>query len=208
MEIYKLGRLVAQKPGPASGSAAGQGSPKPPEPEFEPQRYGNVWMREKVGAVERLVLGPARDQCGLIIDLARPLAEPFGLMYVALYPHFGHPRGRYKAKEPIGRARMEKFFRDYAEFFELDGRHNIWVVSLDAGGQAAARIIYDHHDVIYAYGPLDAYVAAAAKRGMAEGKVEVPRDHRHVFNQQFNKDERNLFEEREWVRFPTEESDY
>ena len=103
---------------------------------------------------------------------------------------------------------MEKFFRDYAEFFEADGRHNIWVCSMKEDGQVLAQIIYDHHNVIYAYGPLDAYVAVAAARGLTEGPIVVPVDHRHQFDTRLNGVEETLIDEREWMVYPTEKSDY
>ena len=192
-EAFKLGHLV---------------SPGPPEPTFEAHAYGNLWMRQTIGPTERLALAPDHAACGLIIDLTRPLAEPFGLLYVVLYPHFGHERGRYQAKTPLGRTSMERFFRDYAEFFEMDGRHNIWACSLEPDGRVAGQIIYDHHNIIYAYGPLEAYAEVAAARGLVEGPVVVPRDHRHQFDPRYNRDESNLINEREWITFPTEESDY
>jgi hypothetical protein len=191
-DIYKFGHLVTPTP----------------QPVFEPHVYGNLWMRQKVGDVERLALAPDQGACRLITALTRRLDEPFGLLYIVLYPHFGHKRGRYQSKQPLSRVQTEKFFRDYAEFFELDGRHNIWVVSMDKQFNTLAQIIYDHHNIIYAYGPLDAFAAAAAAHGLTEGPIVVPRDHRHQFSEQFNRDESNLIDEREWLVFPTQESDY
>lgn len=61
---------------------------------------------------------------------------------------------------------MEGFLREFRAYFESDGRHHIWVSSLQASAlQASATLVYDQHDVIYAYGPLESLQGYCRVRG-------------------------------------------
>ena len=46
-------------------------------------------------------------------------------------------------------------------------------------------VVYDHHDILYAYGPLDDFRSVLASRGIREGEVSIPSPHSHWYHAAF-----------------------
>ncbi len=63
-------------------------------------------------------------------------------------------------------------------------------------------IIYDNHEIIYAYGDLDKLKNSLIKKGFIEGVFEIPCPHSHHFNKEFDCLEERLFDYWEWMFFP------
>ena len=153
---------------------------------------------ESTKGPDRLVLAPAADQTGLLLDLARQLPEPFWLLYVVLVPRTGAEPGRYQIPEPMNRVEMDDFIRSYQDFLERDGRHHLWIAS----ASSQDSLIYDNHNVIYAYGPLDKYRQVAEQHGLNEGEVRFPAPHQHCYNSEYDSDERAILTRWEWIKSP------
>ena len=60
------------------------------------------------------------------------------------------------------RREAEDFLRGFSRFLESDGRHHLWISSVPDG----ATLVYDGHNILYAYGPLELYEQVLAARGM------------------------------------------
>jgi len=151
----------------------------------------------------RLVAAPDRDQVGLLIDLSRALPEPFQLVYVLLSMRTLRPPGRYQASRPLSRAQLEAFLSDHRAFLEQDGRHHLWI------GSAAepSTLVYDHHELLYLYGRLDAYQAVLQAAGMGEGPVVLPPEHRHESHAAHDAAEQALLGALDWTWNPLEPED-
>ena len=91
---------------------------------------------------------------------------------------------------------MEKFFSEFQEYFESDGRHAIWLASLPA----SATLVYDQHNVIYAYGPLEQYEQIVRDRGFQEQTVRFPAPHSHNYNPQYDEQEQKVLNYWDWRR--------
>jgi hypothetical protein len=129
--------------------------------DFIPYRYSNCWDIENTTGPERLVIGPESSQVELLLKLAQTLAEPFGILYVLLVSRKDHEPARYQCPYPCDRGEMESFFRTFTDFFESDGRHHVWLTSLTD----SSTLVYDKHNVIYAYGPLPQFERVLDSRG-------------------------------------------
>ena len=172
-------------------------------PDFAPYRYSNTWDIEKTTGPDRLVIGPSAKQIDLLIQLATILPEPFGILYVLLISRKGNPPARYQCPYPCARTETESFLRKFQEFFEADGRHHVWVTSLPA----SATLVYDQHDVIYAYGPLKQFRTILLKQGFGKGTVRFPVPHRHNYNSEYDGEEQRLLEYWNWRQSPLMEDD-
>jgi hypothetical protein len=128
---------------------------------------------------------------------------PFGVLYVLLVSREGHQCGRYQNPTPIGRDDLERFLYSFREFFEQDGRHHLWVLSVRGEGQ----VIFDNHNVVYAYGELDAYERVLQSRGFSEGMICTPVPHTHNYHPAFDACENDLLAYWDWKQFPLEDSD-
>lgn len=171
--------------------------------DFIPYRYSNCWDIEKTTGPERLVIGAESNQVELMLELAQTLTEPFGILYVLLVSRKDHEPARYQCPYPCERDGMESFFRSFKNFFESDGRHHIWVMSLSD----SSTLVYDKHDVIYAYGPLPQFERVLDNHGLKRGVVCFPDPHSHHYNAEFDEEEQRLLDYWAWRRSPLQESD-
>jgi hypothetical protein len=172
-------------------------------PNSTPYTYPNIWSIETTTGPDRLVIAPSSDQVGLMIELANTLPEPFGILYVLLVSRCDNTEGRYQAPYQCDREEMESFLKQFRDYFELDGRHHIWVTSLPA----SATLVYDNHNVIYAYGPLEEYKRILSRRGLRKDSVRFPVPHTHNYNAEFDDEEKRILGFWEWQRFPLMQED-
>ncbi len=150
---------------------------------FAPFSYPNIYQQERAEIVERLVMTPSSDHVDLMIALSRLMAPPFGILYVLVVPRMnGNKPGRYQNPNPASREEMEAFLNHFRLYFELDGRHHIWIASRTDSSQ----LIYDRHNVIYGYGPLGEFEEVLGKGGMSAGIVRIPSPHSHNYNEEFD----------------------
>lgn len=166
-------------------------------------RYEDSWSIEKTKGPDRLVIAPASGQVGVLLDLMQQLPEPFGLLYVLVVSRCDHALGRYQSPHPTNRKETVQFLETYHDYLEGDGRHHIWVMSLPAN----STLVYDRHNVIYAYGPLADFQTKLETRGMIQSDVRFPDPHCHLYNQEFDEAESRLIKHWDWKYFPLQPSD-
>lgn len=163
-----------------------------------PHRYKDTWERQKTGETERLVIGAKSRQIELLLELAQCLSGPFGMLYVLLVSRLGHEPGRYQSPEPSTFEDTETLLRAFRVFLEHDGRHHVWLISL--GDQAT--LVYDNHNLIYAYGPLDRYIKVLKRAGLDEGETRIPAPHQHCYNAVFDSAEDEVLKLWRWEHYP------
>ena len=119
-----------------------------------------MWTTEETtGGGSRLVIAPAHDQTHILAALLKEMTRPFWLLlYVLVIPRGRGKSGRYQSPVPQTESTIETFLDEFSDFLEKDGRHNVWIAS-ESGSE---MLIYDRHNVIYAYGPLSSWRPALA----------------------------------------------
>ncbi|HTD24543.1 MAG TPA: hypothetical protein VK738_17930 [Terriglobales bacterium] len=166
--------------------------------------YPNVFAVEKTAGPERLVIAPAGQHVSLMLALMRMMFEPFGILYVLTVPRGGGEAGRYQVANPVAREEAEGFLGRFKEFFENDGRHHIWIASVGTSDS----LVYDNHNVIYAYGELREFERVLVKRGLTKVDcVEFPSPHTHKYNRAFDRSQQEVLGYWEWKQFPLQEDD-
>jgi hypothetical protein len=169
-----------------------------------PFQYGNHWAVERTTGPSRLVIAPASNQIALITRLATVMRAPFEVLYVLLVPRGGGKSGRYQAPKPIDFGEVELFLWQFQELFESDARQHVWVGSADN----SSLLVYDNHNVIYAYGPLEEFERILASAGLARCEdVRFPKPHTHRYNFEFDQQAESVLKYWEWVHSPLQESD-
>ncbi|WP_437977593.1 hypothetical protein WMF11_12160 [Sorangium sp. So ce295] len=149
------------------------------------------------------MLAPAERQIDLILDLLRPLPAPFGVLHVLLVSRCGNAAARRQEPAPMQLRDVAGFLREFEEFFERDGRHHVWVTSLPS----QSTIVYDNHNLVYAYGPLEQFIGRAEARGLARRAIEIPVPHHHCFNLEYDDAEAALLDRFDWLEFPLQPGD-
>jgi len=161
----------------------------------EAHRHPHRWRIEPAGHVQRLVVAPARDFLDLFLDLADCINPPYSLLYVLSVPRASDP-GRYRLDGSLDSQALREFVEPYRDFFQGDARHHLWICSQDS----SATLVYDKHDLIYAYGPLVKFVEVLGRHGLEEGEFELPFPHYHNYFAEFDAKEREIIASHSWKR--------
>jgi len=174
--------------------------------EDEPFTYPNTWAFEKtsVGS-ERLKIAPKTGHVTLIRELCELMNPPFWILYVLLLSRSRiHSPGRYQNPQPLTRKQLAAFLDRFRNYFERDARHDFWVSEADG----SSLLVYDRHNVIYAYGPLQQYEQMLRAKGFEQTQeVLFPAPHSHHYNSEYDGEEDALVDYFQWKQSPLQEDD-
>lgn len=168
--------------------------------------YEPGYARQVVGGVERLVIAGGAEPVALLRELLQLLPTELWVLYVLVIPRGNGSEdaaGRYQSAQKHSREEVLALLERYQDFLNEDGRHNLWLAA-PPGGQ----LVYDRHDVIYAYGPLASIVELLKQKGYAEmDAVRVPVPHSHHYHERFDPEEAALLSHWEWLKGELQETD-
>lgn len=161
--------------------------------------YPDVFAIEKTSGPARLVIAPSANHVSILVDLLQVMFEPFGILYVLVVPRSENEAGRYQTANSVSREQTLEFLTRFRDYLENDGRHDIWLASMSDSGQ----LVYDRHNVIYAYGPLLEFESILSGRGLTKVEsVGFPSPHTHHYHAVFDQDERDVFQHWHWTQSP------
>ena len=169
--------------------------------EFAAHAYTDVFEHQTTTGAPRLCVARASGHCDLLIALARELSEPFAILAVIHTSRLGQ-EGRYQSPS-LALDDVELFLREFGGFLESDARLDLWIRS--AGDQGL--LVYDRHNLIYAYGPLERIEKLLLERGLSLGEVRTPAPHSHNYHAAHDADEERLLRRFEWHRTPLRPED-
>jgi hypothetical protein len=176
-----------------------------PYPEEHAWEYPNVWAnQETTGGGSRLVIAPAGNQIDLLVRLTQAMSGPLWLLYVLVVPRGKGESGRYQIPDPQDGEMIRSLLRDFKSFLELDGRHNVWIAS-ESGLE---QLIYDRHNVIYAYGPASKWHPTLSQAGLSEvASISFPSPHSHHYHATLDGEEQRILASQDWHHTPLTSSD-
>lgn len=163
--------------------------------------YNNTFAHDVYPSWSRLTIGPKDNQIPLMLEIAKSWGGPYGILYVLSTPRLGYNAARYQSPEPCSYDDLELFAYTFQEFFEGDGRHHIWFMDVNSNKQ----IIYDNHNILYAYGDDDSIIKLLKENNFTRGEVSIPAPHEHLFNQENDTYEDEIMGYFEWIEFPLQE---
>lgn len=156
--------------------------------------HHRVFSREQTTGPERLQVGIPPASADPVRVLLALMPEPFFLLYVLHTPRGAEP-GRYQSPE-LSRAQVEAFLDEFGEFLTRDARHDLCIHSPTAN----ATLVWDRHDVLYAYGPLASFSSALECAGYTPGVPSIPCPHRHLYHSTFDPQQHALLNAFDWYR--------
>jgi hypothetical protein len=166
--------------------------------------YGNIYFRQPCGDSERLVIGPTDSQIKLLDVLSATYpSQRFYVLYVLLLSHAGRSLGRYQSPIIENHEDLQLFIWTFQNFFEGDGRHHLWIGSPDS----ADLLVYDQHDVIFAYGGLEAFESALTNDGFKQQEFWFPSPHSHSYDPSNVNAEDELMAYFDWTNFELQAGD-
>jgi len=166
--------------------------------------YGNIFELEQRDQFDRLVIGATSDHIDLITRMTEELIPPFFILYVLVFPRLGNKEGRYQSPLIPSREILIGFLRHFREYFEMDGRHHIWIGTINNNG----KLVYDHHNLIFAYGPVMKWKNELINKGFKEEKISCPSPHTHYFTFKYDQYEDEILNYWEWGYFELMDSEY
>lgn len=167
-----------------------------------PFRYSNQFQIEKTTGPDRLCITAKEDHILLLFKLAACLSTPCYVLYVLHTSRCGSELARYQSPL-LDFGAFNAFIAEFCEFLTDDARHDLWVHS----PEAKATLVWDRHNIIYAYGPLEQF-RVVLKESLHEGEVNGPPDpHVHMYHAEYDDSERKLLRYFEWSRSPLRKSD-
>jgi len=165
--------------------------------------YTPSYARQVVGGVERLVIAPGAAPVGLLRELLPLLPEPLWVLYVLITPKSDAPVGRYQSATAHSREEVVTLLDRFENYLTADGRHNLWLAAPPAG-----QLVFDRHEVIYAYGPIAEIVARLKEKEFAEvDMIRVPVPHSHHFHEELDGEEHAMLAHWEWIHSELQETD-
>jgi hypothetical protein len=177
------------------------------DPDDREYLYPDVWASEQTADLNRLVIAPRTDQIDMLLRLIEIVPEPIWVLYVLVVPRGGGNAGHYQSQKPQTRESVREFLKHYKTFFEQDGRHDLWIAS----SVNSAMLVYDRHNLIYGYGPLDEFAMILSEKGLTKLEklhaVHMSKTHAHHYNGEFDKDEREILDYWPWNHTPLSETD-
>ena len=166
---------------------------------WKPHRHASLYQREQTTGPARLHMSVDGGAVALLERLVGTMDPPFGVLYVLVTPRSDDPPGRYQNERPWDRGELAAFLDRFGAALEGDARHSLWIMSLATQG---SQVIYDNHDLLYAYGDLDAFERVAREHGLEPGAPSIPVPHRHCYNHEFDADAEAILADYAWVRYP------
>ncbi len=168
-----------------------------------PVIYPDIYDREPTSGPDRLVIAPATNHSNVLLDLADLWSGEFWLLYVLLVSRRDHEPGRYQSPFTVTPEQLRDFIDTYGSYLNSDGRHHFWVGSPAGEG----TLVYDQHNVIYAYGPLESYEELLRSRGFHQAEVRSPSPHTHHYHGANDVYEDRILDHWSWHYTPLRDGD-
>lgn len=162
--------------------------------------YPDLYEREERDGWSRLRIGARSREIPLILALCKRCSGPFGILYVLVTSRCDHEEARYESPQPVEFDELERFLLRFRDFFEQDGRHNLWIMSLEDG----AQFVFDKHNIVYAYGDLDRFERGLISGQFRNAPVDIPYPHVHYYHDRFDTEENAVFDYWDWIQYPLE----
>lgn len=150
-----------------------------------PYGYFKAFARRTTeSGTERLVTTAPQGKSTVVEALLATLEAPFLLLYILHTPRSDEAEpGRYRSPE-LSAAEVLAFLHRFGTYLQADARFDLWFHS----PQSKATLVWDRHNQVYAYGPLDAYEAALTALGFTEGEPELRIPHVHHYRAECDAD--------------------
>jgi len=130
------------------------------------------------------------------------LTAPYWILYVLHTPRGEAEAGRYQSQD-LNAAEFCRFLHTYRKFLSTDSRFDIWAHS----PKDNATVVWDRHNRLYAYGPIDQFAEALEELNYSVGGVPPIPAHEHNYHPENDADARALMDAMDWYMSPLRAED-
>jgi hypothetical protein len=141
----------------------------------------------------RLEVGVPAADVEIPRQLSRCMEPPYEILYVLHTSRGEGDMGRYQSP-PIERAGLDAFLSRYQTYLRADGRFALWIYT------PQAMLVWDHHNLLYAYGALPCFEQTLRSMGFTPGRLSIPAPHSHNYHPECDADAGAILAHFDWRR--------
>jgi hypothetical protein len=150
----------------------------------------------------RIIAGIPKGDATILDRLLQCLEPPYYLLYILHTPRGEGEPGRYQSPQ-LSAEQVTAFLSRFQAYLSADARYDIWVHS----PADQATIVWDRHNQLFAYGPIDRFANELRSLGFSEGEPEIPSPHEHNYRSDFDQDSRRVLQAFDWSFSPLHPED-
>ena len=153
---------------------------------------------------DRIVVGVPGSDPAIFGRMVECLDPPYYLLYVLHTARGEGQPGRYQSPA-LSASQVKEFLAHFGPFLSADSRFDLWAHSPNDNG----TVVWDRHDQLFAYGPLERFSAALRSLGFTAGSptVPVPVQHTHHYRAEFDHLAKELLTTFDWSYSPLQPED-
>lgn len=152
--------------------------------------------------LHRIRAGAPSGQSEPFERLALCLAPPYLLLYVLHTPRGEAEPGRYQSSS-VSADEFRSFMAQFGSYLATDARFDIWLYS----PSEKATVVWDRHNQLFAYGPLERFAAELRTLGFSQGKCSDLGQHQHHYRSEQDANATELLSWFSWSHSPLRPED-
>ena len=168
------------------------------EHSFEP-KFARVEMQN---GSNRINAGVPQGDTEIFERLVSSLESPYFLLYILHTPRGEGEAGRYQSPA-LSVEQLRSFISKFKPFLSGDARFDIWAHSSSEN----ATVVWDRHNMLYAYGPIEKFSEILRSLGFDDGKPEIPGPHAHNYRKELDVYAKELLSVFDWSWSPLHPED-
>jgi hypothetical protein len=171
--------------------------------EWTEHSHPPTYMREELTTgVTRLKAGLPLGEIEVLRKLLLHMEQPIYILYILHTPRGEGDPGRYQSSELSVEA-VEHFLVRFSNYLQKDARFDLWFHS----PSSSATVVWDRHNILFAYGLLEEFEAEIQKHGFSQGEPLVPVPHTHHYREACDADATALLSHFDWHKSGLREED-
>ena len=151
---------------------------------------------------QRIIAGVPGGDALPFEQVVLAIEPPYYLLYVLHTPRSEGDSGRYQSPE-LSPQEFRSFMAQFGAYLSSDARFDLWAYS----PSEQATVVWDRHNQLFAYGPLEKFATRLKALGFYAGQAEVPVPHQHHYRQEFDVQAAQLLAALEWSHSPLRPED-
>jgi hypothetical protein len=143
--------------------------------------------------IKRIVAGVPAGDPTIFSSLIECLTPPYYLLYVLHTPRGEAMPSRYQSPL-LSLIQVKTFLNRFGAFLSADARYDLWTHS----PKDNATLVWDRHNLLYGYGPLELFSSKLRSLGFSIGLPETPAPHQHHYRAEFDNMAKDLMAALDW----------
>ena len=157
---------------------------------------------ELQGGTSRIIAGVPHGDTEIFEHLVSSLEPTYFLLYILHTSRGEGEAGRYQSPA-LSVEQLNTFISKFKPFLSGDARFDIWAHSSTEN----ATVVWDRHNMLYAYGPIEKFSKVLRSLGFDVGKPEIPVPHAHNYRKELDGYAKELLTAFDWSWSPLHNED-